>query len=881
MKKLLPLFGLLFSLSGFTQISFSGIVYDHIESSPIVGAYITMDDYYTTSDRDGRFSLIIDSCFTCQLTITFLGYVPFEWNIPSSVSGTNHTDFGLIYLVQNQTLLKEVKINSTSLPYKGNFAGTNYYISPAVFKEIQPLSTEELLRTIPGVNVVGDMGLSNRPNISIRGSWGRRSEKVLLLEDGSPISPAPYIAPGIYYNPISDRIDAVEVYTGADILQYGPNNMYGIINYLTPKPPQVPQLRAKIVGGQRGFFTGLLSYGGTWDKVGAQVEAVYKRFDGFVNNSSVEMVNLNAKIYTELSKRQSFYFKVSAQFEDNRATLSSITPFTFNSSPIQNPFDADRFTMHRYGMDIIHKYLVDDKTQLSSKIFASDFARDWWRQDNAIIKAADARNYLGDTWLNERYSYLDGLTFGDEDFIRVGRVRNGRESTTDSRWHFSIAGIEEHLTRTWQTNDIAQQLDMNLKLHFETYTDMVLRADSSRWARSGQFIRDIEYGLFSISGFVRYRWSKGNIGVTPIVRVERVWMDKADRLITSQNPNITNPRVNDIVNNYTVVLPGATIDYTFSNIKIFASAYQGYIAPSKNFAFLVERDGIISNPEFGEVVNMQPELNINLELGMRGQFVPGRIEGQVAIFRNRIRNFYLAGWNEFFDKLGRIQIIGLESALKFNLLSSSRNQQISIQPNITWMYSRVLSGELLDRHLFSNIVHSVATKEEFVLKHNNNPNAFRILRREGQEGVITHIGELTADQVEDIVSTTYLFGPNYLTNHEAPYTPRFSAFVNTTYRYKRFSLGMVYNYVGAQFTEFANFMSESADGSIGQLDAFRTWDIHVNYDWLKSNRKNIHFFLVAKNIENRIFKMSRLNRANSGIFPGGFRQINAGVTMDL
>ena len=45
------------------------------------------------------------------------------------------------------------------------------------------------------------------------------------MEDGSPISPAPYTAPGIYYNPVSDRVDAIEVSTGSDVLRYGPNNM--------------------------------------------------------------------------------------------------------------------------------------------------------------------------------------------------------------------------------------------------------------------------------------------------------------------------------------------------------------------------------------------------------------------------------------------------------------------------------------------------------------------------------------------------------------------------------------------------------------------------------------------------------------------------------
>lgn len=103
------------------------------------------------------------------------------------------------------------------------------------------------------------------------------------------------------------------------------------------------------------------------------------------------MINLNAKIFAELAENQSIYFKISGQFEDNQATLSSITPFTFSVDPTEGPFDADRFTMHRYGLDIIHKWVPDATADLTTKIFASDFARDWWRQNNAVIKASDVR----------------------------------------------------------------------------------------------------------------------------------------------------------------------------------------------------------------------------------------------------------------------------------------------------------------------------------------------------------------------------------------------------------------------------------------------------------------------------------------------------------
>ena len=62
------------------------------------------------------------------------------------------------------------------------------------------------------------MGISNRLNVGIRGSYPRRAVNLLLLEDGTPIAPAPYLAPEAYYNPPSERVDGIEILKGADIL---------------------------------------------------------------------------------------------------------------------------------------------------------------------------------------------------------------------------------------------------------------------------------------------------------------------------------------------------------------------------------------------------------------------------------------------------------------------------------------------------------------------------------------------------------------------------------------------------------------------------------------------------------------------------------------
>lgn len=860
------------SVSAQTNYKIRGTVMDE-SKQPLTGVLVIPNSgkpVYT--NNDGAF--ILDAA-KGDLVIT-LRYLGNEDLVINQVVKNENIDLGKIAMTEKATFLKEVNVSATAMPYKSSFEGSNHYVSPLQLKKIQPISTEEVLKTLPGVNVLGDMGLSNRINVSIRGSWGRRSEKVLMMEDGSPISPAPYTAPGIYYNPISDRIDGIEVYTGADILRYGPNNMFGIINYITPKPPQQPGLRAKISGGQRGYFTGLLSYGGTWNKVGSQIEAVYKRFDGFTKNSSVDMINLNAKIFAELAENQSIYFKISGQFEDNKASLSSITPYTFSIDPIEGPFDADRFTMHRYGLDIIHKWVPNTTSDLTTKIFASDFARDWWRQSNTVVKAANVRGYVGEEIFSQRFSYLNGKTFGDDDYVRVGTITNGRESTTDSRWHFTVAAIEETYSKKWSGENWSNGLEAQFKLYTETYKDQVLVADSTRWARSGRFTTDLAYDLQSVSGYIRNHFVINKFEITPILRVEKVWMNREDRLALARNPNLTSDKDLARVNEYSIFQPGLTLGYQFSNLKVFGSAYKGYIAPSKYFAFLVERDGVLVNPLSAEdLSNVKPEVSLNTELGIRGEIIKGRLAGQIAVFNNRISNFYVAGWNEYFDKLAVLNVGGFEAALRYEILPLGGNHKLSIQPNITLLRTNVASGELVDRHLFTQIKHTAATKQEFVDKVNSNPSGYDVFVK--QNGVDVKLDRtITIEDLDNVSKTVYKFGDNGIKDGVTPYAPEIAYNVNLYYTYKKFGIGFGYNFVGDQYGEFANFENESGDGGLGKIKSFHTFDANVNYDFMiKDIRASL--FVAVKNLGDDVFVASRLNRGQSGIMSGGFRQINAGL----
>jgi Fe(3+) dicitrate transport protein len=359
-------------------------------------------------------------------------------------------------------------------------------------------------------------------------------------------------------------------------------------------------------------------------------------------------------------------------------------------------------------------------------------------------------------------------------------------------------------------------------------------------------------------------------------------MTQDNRFAKARNPLLTSDRDFLRTNTYSVVQPGISAVYKKSSAEFFGSVYRGFIAPSKYFAFLVERDGVLVNPLTPEELsNVRPEISINSELGIRGEFWKDIIQGQVAFFNNRIQNFYLAGWNEFFEKLGKINIQGLETALRINMLPKNTSHQLSLMANITLLRSRVMSGRLVDRHLFTLVKHTNNTKEEFVTKVNLLPQGYTVYATDNNGNEVVLPAPISVSDLDHITKTEYHFGKDGIRDGVSPYSPEFSYNLTANYQFKKFHAGVTLNYVSDQYAEFANFENESGDGGIGKIPAFHTFDINLMYEMPLSDKIKGSFFLSGKNLGNQIFVASRLNRGQSGIMPGGFRQINAGITFDF
>ncbi|EGH48571.1 iron(III) dicitrate transport protein fecA, partial [Pseudomonas syringae pv. pisi str. 1704B] len=75
----------------------------------------------------------------------------------------------------------------------------------------------------------------------------RLASRSTVLMDGIPVPFAPYGQPQLSFAPISmGNMDAVDVVRGGGAVRYGPQNVGGIVNFVTRAIPDAPTLKGGI-----------------------------------------------------------------------------------------------------------------------------------------------------------------------------------------------------------------------------------------------------------------------------------------------------------------------------------------------------------------------------------------------------------------------------------------------------------------------------------------------------------------------------------------------------------------------------------------------------------------------------------------------------------
>lgn len=492
----------------------------------------------------------------------------------------------------------------------GRIPGSANVLDQRALEASRVFTINEAIRKIPGIYARDEEGFGLRPNFGVRGLNPTRSSKVLLLEDGLPLTYAPYGDNASYYHPPVDRFERIEVLKGSGQVLFGPQTIGGVINYITPRPADNLAASVAVQTGNRGYREVHGRLADTIDSTRYAADVTRKETDGVRDNMHFEISDLNFKLVHDFPQDHAITFRASYYDEDSDVPYSGLTLAEYLANPRANPFVNDNFKARRWASSLTHRVDLSERASLATSVYYTYFDRNWWRQSsNSGQRPNDASDPACGGMANL------STTCGNE-----GRLRE-----------YSTAGIESRLTVRHSVFGAAGEAELGLRYHTESQFRIQANGDTPM-ARmpgigpNGGVVEDNDRDVDALSFFVQNRFLLGDWTITPGVRFEQIDYARRNSL-TGQGGGT------DIGQ----AIPGLGVTYAVSDeTTLFVGAHRGFAPP--NVADIVTNTG--------GSVELDPELSWNYEVGLRTALRPGlQLEATLfqMDFENQVISASLAG----------------------------------------------------------------------------------------------------------------------------------------------------------------------------------------------------------------------------------------------
>ena len=226
---------------------------------------------------------------------------------------------------------------------------------------------EDALRQVPGVRVQDETGTGLLPNIGVRGLNPARSERALVLQDGVPLALAPYTGTGLSLFPVTaETIDRIDVVRGGAAVRFGPNNVGGVINFLTKPIPTKPTVTVReqlsIAGETGNMLTDSYLRAGGFVTPDLGLQAQYNGIAGesWRDHSATQAHNIILNGQWFATDRDEI--KATAQYYNAEADLpGALTPAAYerDRTKSQRPYDSFAGKTWRGTVSYSH-YFADD-----------------------------------------------------------------------------------------------------------------------------------------------------------------------------------------------------------------------------------------------------------------------------------------------------------------------------------------------------------------------------------------------------------------------------------------------------------------------------------------------------------------------------------------
>ncbi|WP_286913110.1 MULTISPECIES: TonB-dependent Fe(3+) dicitrate receptor FecA [unclassified Pseudomonas] len=332
--------------------------------------------------------------------------------------------------------------------------GARDVVRREAFERSGATTAREVLNRIPGVNAPDNNGTGSHDlalNFGIRGLNPRLASRSTVLMDGIPVPFAPYGQPQLSLAPISmGNMDAVDVVRGGGAVRYGPQNVGGIVNFVTRAIPQQATFKAAMQNqvspssSQDGLKNSAnLLVGGTNDNgLGGALLYSGVRGGDWREHSDTQIDDLILKGKLQLDEANSLH--AMAQYYEGEAQMpGGLSSAAFDADPYQSTRLKDKFWGRRTLFNFGYEHKQDERQFSVNSFFTKTLRSGYLDQGNFVslspreywVRGIETRFSqglaLGESWheLGIGYRYVNEA--GHE--LRYREPVNGNLPTTASR----------------------------------------------------------------------------------------------------------------------------------------------------------------------------------------------------------------------------------------------------------------------------------------------------------------------------------------------------------------------------------------------------------------------------------------------------------------
>lgn len=539
----------------------------------------------------------------------------------------------------------------------------------------QPVSAQQALKNVPGVNVRGEDSAGLVSNIGIRGLNPDRSEKILFLEDGMPAGLAPYTENAAYYTPPIERMERLELLKGSGSILWGPQTIGGVLNFITPPVPEDYRASLRFDGGNEKYLMGIGRFGKTWGPVGLDISVLYKQGDGWTRrDEDFRVANFTGKLLFDVSDKTKITLKNNYHDQSSNQSYLGLTTALFAEDARSNPVPFDQLDVSRYDMQFTLQHFFTDNIEFLANIYYWNATRNWNRQDFARNNdfdpaPANTAETIGDTSVDGGAIYL-------------------RESFGSRDRNFQGVGIEPRVLIDYDAFGQQHHMHAGVRFHFE-------ELENERNNRA-TFIadpvtrdRDVRRAYAFAFFFQNTFQVTDDLQVIPGFRLEQYTQTRDFTRQDNADVDFGNSSSN------TVLIPGLGITYQMpGNTTFFTGIHRGFAPPRTSQAISSD----------GQDLDLQPEFSWNFEAGFRTNPWPFW-QAEAAFFLMDFSNQVIpasesGGASNLLTNAGQTRHIGAEFASSLDLLGlagADGGQQFFLDTRYTFVDARnVTNGGIFE-----------------------------------------------------------------------------------------------------------------------------------------------------------------------------------------